>query len=169
MAAAAAPTAARLTELKLETNEFLPLLGKFVSLAKHLQNNAPDLVPKEDLVADEVISYLKPYSAPHGPLEVRATKSASPPPPPSRSAAFPLTILLASHRCARPPTTRAAPTSSSPTRAQRMAWCVGRSAAIREALTAWTLRSVFADFVRGLAHGRGASQPGRVVPRPFQA
>lgn len=64
-------SASKLTELALEEKSFLGLLEKAISFSEKVQNNPPDHVPQEDLVADSVIEYLAPHSGDNGPLEVR--------------------------------------------------------------------------------------------------
>lgn len=59
-------------DLDFNAKEFLTLLGNYVGQAKNLQNNPPALIPKEDLVADQVIDFLTPYStAKGGPLKIK--------------------------------------------------------------------------------------------------
>lgn len=58
-------------DLKMNEADFLGLFKKLMSHSEKLQNSHPDLVPQEELVADEVIEYLKPFSKPDGPVIVR--------------------------------------------------------------------------------------------------
>jgi len=60
-----------LQSVKLENDDFLSLLKQVIGHSKSLQNNPPALIPKEELVADLVLKYLEPYTAPKGPLTVR--------------------------------------------------------------------------------------------------
>lgn len=60
----------------LEREAFVSLLGKLIGEARHVQNNPPELVPEEDLVARHVLDAILPYSTtppsggPGGPLVV---------------------------------------------------------------------------------------------------
>uniref|UniRef100_A0A1D1YR29 Acetylornithine deacetylase n=1 Tax=Anthurium amnicola TaxID=1678845 RepID=A0A1D1YR29_9ARAE len=46
----------------LDRDAFVPLLAKLIGESRHVQNNPPELVPKEDLVARHVLDALLPYS-----------------------------------------------------------------------------------------------------------
>ena len=62
------PVTANITE-----TTFIDLLGRMIAHSKSLQNSPlanPPLIPNEDLIADIVIEYLKPYSGADGPLVV---------------------------------------------------------------------------------------------------
>lgn len=63
------------SETKLEQDEFVELLRKMIGHSEQVQNNPPEFTPTEDLVANEVVEYLKEWtkseSNPHGALEVR--------------------------------------------------------------------------------------------------
>ncbi|XP_072988179.1 acetylornithine deacetylase [Typha latifolia] len=51
---------------ELDRDSFVSLLGKLIGESKHVQNNPPDLVPKEDLVARHVLDALLPLSTSSG-------------------------------------------------------------------------------------------------------
>ncbi|ONK72202.1 uncharacterized protein A4U43_C04F16830 [Asparagus officinalis] len=57
----------------LERESYVSLLSKLIGEAKHVQNNPPDLIPKEDRVARHVLDALLPVSTSTGwwPLVVR--------------------------------------------------------------------------------------------------
>lgn len=57
----------------LDRESYVPLLSKIIGEAKHVQNNPPDLIPKEDRVARHVLDALLPLSTTTGggPLVVR--------------------------------------------------------------------------------------------------
>ncbi|RWR86724.1 acetylornithine deacetylase [Cinnamomum micranthum f. kanehirae] len=57
---------------ELERDSFVSLLSKIIGEAKHVQNNPPDLIPKEDRVARHVLDALLPLatSTGGGPLVV---------------------------------------------------------------------------------------------------
>jgi acetylornithine deacetylase len=58
--------------LTFSKDEFVSLLEKLIGQVENLQNCPPDHIPKEELAADIVIDYLKPYSTElGGPLIVR--------------------------------------------------------------------------------------------------
>ncbi|KAL5985378.1 hypothetical protein ACLOJK_027362 [Asimina triloba] len=50
----------------LDRERFVNLLGKIIGEAKHVQNNPPELVPKEDRVARHVLDVLLPLSTSSG-------------------------------------------------------------------------------------------------------
>lgn len=56
--------------IAFDNDEFLALFKKFMSHSEFVQNAPPDKIPKEDLIANEIIEYLKPYST-GGKLSVR--------------------------------------------------------------------------------------------------
>lgn len=56
--------------IDFDEEDFVSLLRSLLAHVKDLQNS-PTLTPREDLAADIVIEYLKPYTAPNGPLKVR--------------------------------------------------------------------------------------------------
>lgn len=59
-------------DIELDTVEFVALLKRIMEHCSKLQNAAPKVIPQEELVADIVIDYLKPYSTEQGgPLKVR--------------------------------------------------------------------------------------------------
>ncbi|XXG77929.1 hypothetical protein AAC387_Pa08g1979 [Persea americana] len=51
---------------ELERDSFVSLLSKIIGEAKHVQNNPPDLIPKEDRVARHVLDALLPLSTSTG-------------------------------------------------------------------------------------------------------
>lgn len=57
----------------LERSSFVSLLAKLINESQHVQNNPPELVPREDLVACHVLEALLPLSTSTGggPLVVR--------------------------------------------------------------------------------------------------
>ena len=69
--AAASETLAALANLKLDEDEFLALMEKVIGLGEKLQNNPPELVPQEELVADLVVEELASVSNGNGPLQVK--------------------------------------------------------------------------------------------------
>lgn len=58
-------------EMAINEDEFVALLESFMKHSKNLQNAPPEKVPQEDLVADEIVAYLKPYSKDGSRLSVR--------------------------------------------------------------------------------------------------
>ncbi|ERN09318.1 hypothetical protein AMTRI_Chr13g115570 [Amborella trichopoda] len=57
---------------ELDQASFLSLLSKIIGEARHVQNNPPELIPKEDRVARHVLEVLSPLSTENGgPLLVR--------------------------------------------------------------------------------------------------
>ena len=46
----------------LDEESFVSILGKLIGEASYLQNNPPELVPREDLVVRHVLDALLPYS-----------------------------------------------------------------------------------------------------------
>ncbi|EFJ21664.1 hypothetical protein SELMODRAFT_106336 [Selaginella moellendorffii] len=58
--------------LQLDDDAFIALLRKLIGEAKHLQNNPPELIPREDLAARHVLEVLMPLSTEYGgPLVVK--------------------------------------------------------------------------------------------------
>lgn len=58
--------------LQLNEDSFVEILGKLIGEAKHLQNNPPEFVPKEDRAARHVLEALEPYSEENGgPLRIQ--------------------------------------------------------------------------------------------------
>ena len=57
----------------LDRSSFVSLLAKLINVSEHVQNNPPELVPREDLVACHVLEALLPLSTSTGggPLVVR--------------------------------------------------------------------------------------------------
>lgn len=57
----------------LDRSSFVSLLAKLINESEHVQNNPPELVPREDLVACHVLEALLPLSTSTGggPLVVR--------------------------------------------------------------------------------------------------
>ncbi|KAJ7555592.1 hypothetical protein O6H91_05G046000 [Diphasiastrum complanatum] len=53
-------------DLQLQEDSFISLLSKLIGEAKYLQNNPPDLVPKEDRAARHVLEVLEPLSSDQG-------------------------------------------------------------------------------------------------------
>lgn len=55
----------RMNPLGLEWNEeeFISVLDSVMQHVEFLQNNPPNLIPKEDLAADAIINFLKPYES----------------------------------------------------------------------------------------------------------
>lgn len=53
-------------ELELCTDVFVPLLSKLVGEARHLQNNPPELIPREDRAVRHVLDVLQPLSTEEG-------------------------------------------------------------------------------------------------------
>ncbi|XP_077235294.1 peptidase M20/M25/M40 family protein [Tasmannia lanceolata] len=51
---------------ELDRDSFVTLLGKIIGESKHVQNNPPELVPREDRVARHVLDVLLPYSTSSG-------------------------------------------------------------------------------------------------------
>ena len=47
--------------LQLNKDEFVELLRSFIAQSEKLQNNPPALVPREDLIVDLIVDFLKPY------------------------------------------------------------------------------------------------------------
>jgi acetylornithine deacetylase len=64
-------TATNLGDYAIDTEELATLLGAIIGHSEFVQNNPPMFVPKEDLVADEVLAVLKPFIEPEGPLQVK--------------------------------------------------------------------------------------------------
>jgi len=60
-----------LAGIKLDEEEFVSLMTKIIGNVEKLQNSPPMHVPEESLTADIVIDFLKPVTAPNGPLIVR--------------------------------------------------------------------------------------------------
>jgi acetylornithine deacetylase len=62
----------------LDHVSFVALLGKLIGEAARLQNDPPNLVPQEDLVAEHVVDALRPVSTDTGggPLVVRKVSYA---------------------------------------------------------------------------------------------
>lgn len=57
--------------IEMKEDRFLDLLGKLIGESEHLQDNPPDLVPREDAASDHVIAALAPYSTEAGgPIKV---------------------------------------------------------------------------------------------------
>jgi acetylornithine deacetylase len=71
--AAASPSSLNQLMADLDRSSFVPLLAKLINESKHVQNNPPELVPREDLVARHVLDALLPLSTSTGggPLVVR--------------------------------------------------------------------------------------------------
>lgn len=65
------PLNSLLSSLCLDDMEFLDLLRSFIRETEKLQNTPPDIIPQEEIIADLVIAFLKPYSQPNGPLIVK--------------------------------------------------------------------------------------------------
>lgn len=63
-----------LSGIRLEEKVFLKLLGDMMSHGEKLVNNPPLQIPEERLAADIVLEYLRPYTAPNGPLEVKVVE-----------------------------------------------------------------------------------------------
>ncbi|PNW87021.1 hypothetical protein CHLRE_02g105500v5 [Chlamydomonas reinhardtii] len=58
--------------IELDDEKFVDLLGKLIGESKHLQNNPPEFVPKEDRAARHVLEVLQPLSQENGgPLRIR--------------------------------------------------------------------------------------------------
>lgn len=58
-------------DVGFDADRFTRILGEMVSHSERLQNNPPDLVPRESLVGDIVLRELEPYSTTQGgPLEI---------------------------------------------------------------------------------------------------
>jgi acetylornithine deacetylase len=58
-------------EFALNEERFVGLLDKLIGETKNLQNNPPELVPKEDLASDHVLKVLSPFTKDNGgPLTV---------------------------------------------------------------------------------------------------
>eukprot|EP00232_Nephroselmis_pyriformis_P025346 CAMPEP_0182864058 /NCGR_PEP_ID=MMETSP0034_2-20130328/6975_1 /TAXON_ID=156128 /ORGANISM="Nephroselmis pyriformis, Strain CCMP717" /LENGTH=438 /DNA_ID=CAMNT_0024996305 /DNA_START=45 /DNA_END=1358 /DNA_ORIENTATION=- len=53
-------------DLAWDGDRFTTLLGKIMGESKHLQNNFPELIPKEDRAARHVLDALEPYSKENG-------------------------------------------------------------------------------------------------------
>ncbi|KMZ75955.1 Acetylornithine deacetylase or succinyl-diaminopimelate desuccinylase [Zostera marina] len=51
---------------ELNRDSYISLLRKLIGESKYVQNNPPDLVPKEDLIARHVLDVLQPYSVTSG-------------------------------------------------------------------------------------------------------
>ncbi len=61
-----------LSSVSFDRSEFVSLLEKLIGLVEHLQNCPPELIPKEELAADVIVDFLRPYSTDQGgPLVVR--------------------------------------------------------------------------------------------------
>lgn len=54
----------------LDQDKYVPLLEKLIGFTEKLQNNPPELVPQEGLIADTIVEFLKPVTAPNGPIKV---------------------------------------------------------------------------------------------------
>jgi acetylornithine deacetylase len=68
----AAEALSAITNAEIDTEEFYQVLSNIHCHSRHLQNKPPQYVPKEDLVACEVIEVLKPYTVENGgPLIVK--------------------------------------------------------------------------------------------------
>jgi acetylornithine deacetylase len=61
----------KLNSLVLDEEDYLTLLAKVIGFTKSLQNNPPELVPQEKLVADAIVEYLKPFSGDDTRLSVK--------------------------------------------------------------------------------------------------
>ncbi|BBN18864.1 hypothetical protein MPTK1_8g06150 [Marchantia polymorpha subsp. ruderalis] len=60
-----------LEEMRMDENKFVTLLGNLIGEAKYLQNNPPDLIPKEDRAVQHVLHILEPFSVENGgPLKI---------------------------------------------------------------------------------------------------
>jgi len=53
-------------QLSFNKDNFVSLLSKIINDVRHLQNNPPDLIPKEGLVVDHVYEVLKPFLIENG-------------------------------------------------------------------------------------------------------
>jgi acetylornithine deacetylase len=57
---------------QIDSEEFYEVLSKIHRHSRLLQNKPPQFVPKEDLVASEVVEFLQPYTVENGgPLVVK--------------------------------------------------------------------------------------------------
>jgi hypothetical protein len=71
-ASAEAPAGAEAVgKFKMDEDEFVRVLDSLMQHCEKLQNNPPDLIPQEELPANEIVEFLKPYTYPNGPLLVK--------------------------------------------------------------------------------------------------
>jgi acetylornithine deacetylase len=67
-------SSSNILDWELDSESFIALLGKLIGETRHLQNQPPQYIPREDNASRHIIETLAPYSkdaSPPGPLSVR--------------------------------------------------------------------------------------------------